>query len=72
MTSSRMFFRAAVLVVSVAHLLNADPFVGFDTNGDGVFKIRDYDTAGWIVDVNGKGLRDPPIPLGGTRHLSAL
>jgi hypothetical protein len=38
---------------------NADPFVGFDVNGDGLFNIRDYDDAPWLADLNGNGLHDP-------------
>jgi MYXO-CTERM domain-containing protein len=37
----------------------ADPFVGFDVNGDGLFNIRDYDDAAWLDDVNLNGRRDP-------------
>lgn len=37
----------------------ADPFVGFDVNGDGLFNIRDYDDAPWLEDVNFNGRRDP-------------
>lgn len=42
-----------------ADLANADPFVGYDVNGDGQFTIRDYDEAAWLTDVNGNGRRDP-------------
>lgn len=38
---------------------NPDRFAGFDVNGDGMFTIRDYDTAPWLDDVNFNGLRDP-------------
>ncbi|MCP4500941.1 MAG: S8 family serine peptidase [Deltaproteobacteria bacterium] len=31
----------------------------FDVNQDGVFNIRDYDTADWAVDLNRNGVRDP-------------
>ncbi len=42
-----------------ADLTASDPFVGFDVNGDGLFNIRDYDDATWILDVNANGVRDP-------------
>ncbi|MDP2344629.1 MAG: S8 family serine peptidase [Deltaproteobacteria bacterium] len=42
-----------------ADLLNVDPFVGYDVNGDGLFNIRDYDKAPWLTDVNRNGRRDP-------------
>ncbi|HEY1100777.1 MAG TPA: hypothetical protein VGF99_17690, partial [Myxococcota bacterium] len=38
-----------------ADLDNADRFVGFDVNGDGMFTIRDYDEAPWLDDVNLNG-----------------
>jgi hypothetical protein len=36
-----------------------DARAAFDVNGDGVFNIRDYDTADWLTDVNVNGMRDP-------------
>jgi len=42
-----------------ADVNNADPFVGFDVNGDGMFTIRDYDAAPWLEDINFNGRRDP-------------
>ena len=42
-----------------ADLANVDPFKGFDVNGDGLFTIRDYDTAPWLEDINFNGTRDP-------------
>jgi MYXO-CTERM domain-containing protein len=42
-----------------ADLENADPFRGFDVNGDGMFTIRDYDGAPWLEDINFNGKRDP-------------
>ena len=42
-----------------ANTTNPDHFVGFDVNGDGMFTIRDYDTAPWLDDINFNGIRDP-------------
>lgn len=42
-----------------ADLENAESFRGFDVNGDGMFTIRDYDSAPWLEDINFNGRRDP-------------
>jgi hypothetical protein len=42
-----------------ANLAEPNPFIGFDVNGDGMFTIRDYDDADWLVDINHNGVRDP-------------
>lgn len=36
-----------------------DLLAEFDVNKDGVFNIRDYDTADWLTDLNMNGMRDP-------------